>query len=143
MHLDYRNVAWWYWLATVPLVAASLARWAPALPIAVALTAIQALHFRVRTGSARSFPVQVRLAYLTLLLAGAWEPLAILHWIQLVGTTAMVTVGYCPLARCLSLLPWNRSQPVTAALLRRTFLSPPVRGSILAAIAPAHAAAAR
>ena len=43
----------------------------------------------MRTGSARSFPVQVRLAYLTLLLAGAWEPLAILHWIQLVGTTAM------------------------------------------------------
>jgi hypothetical protein len=46
----------------------------------------------------------------------------------------MVLVGYCPLARALSLLPWNRSQPLSAALVRRTFVSAPVRGSIVDAI---------
>jgi hypothetical protein len=54
--------------------------------------------------------------------------------VQLVGTWAMVLVGYCPLARALSLLPWNRRQPLSADLVRRTFLSPPVRGSIVEAM---------
>jgi hypothetical protein len=44
----------------------------------------------------------------------------------------MVLCGYCLLARCLSLLPCNRTQPLTIGLLRRTFISPPVEGSILA-----------
>jgi hypothetical protein len=135
--LDIRNLGWWYWLATVPLLAASLiGEWQPAIPMAQVLTAGQAIHFLIRTQSARSFPVQVRLAYLGLLTAGLWPPLRVLHWIQLAGTSSMVLVGYCPLARCLSLLPWNRAQPLTASLLRKTFLSPPVRGSILRTLSP-------
>ena len=46
----------------------------------------------------------------------------------------MVLVGYCPLARMLSLLPWNRRQPLSVALVRRTFLSAPVSGSIVEAM---------
>jgi hypothetical protein len=34
----------------------------------------------------------------------------------------------------LSLLPWNRRQPLTVGLVRRTFLSAPVRGSIVDAL---------
>ncbi|MBX3346336.1 MAG: hypothetical protein KF806_13480, partial [Nitrospira sp.] len=40
------------------------------------------------------------------------------------GTTARVLVGYCLLARTLSLAPWNRRQPLTWSMLRRTFFSP-------------------
>jgi len=76
-----------------------------------------------REGELAAFPVQVRAAYLALLVAGLYPPLGFIHWVQLVGTWAMVLVGYCPLARALSLLPWNRSQPLSAALVRRTFVS--------------------
>jgi len=58
-------------------------------------------------------------------------PLGFLHWIQLAGTTAMVLVDYCPGARLVSLMPWNRRVPLTLGLVVRTFVRPPVRGSIL------------
>lgn len=43
----------------------------------------------------------------------------------------MVTMSYCPLARFLSLMPWNRQEPFTLTLLRRTVFTAPVKGSIL------------
>lgn len=97
----------------------------------IGLTLLQTLHYLLREGSPRAFPVQVRLGYLTWLLAGLWGPLAFFHWIQLAGTAAAVLVDYCPMARMVSLLPWNRRAPLTLALVLRTFLRPPVRGSIL------------
>ncbi|HYP67235.1 MAG TPA: hypothetical protein VEP67_03170 [Thiobacillaceae bacterium] len=54
-----------------------------------------------------------------------------MYWIQLAGTSAMVLFGYCPLARFLSLMPWNRTQPFTFSLLALTCLSQPVRSNIL------------
>jgi hypothetical protein len=91
----------------------------------------QAAHFLLREGRPSAFPVQVRVGYLGLLLAGQWDPLYFVYWVQLVGTTAMVAFDYCPLARALSLMPWNRQQPLSARLVLRTFLAPPVKGSIL------------
>ena len=35
------------------------------------------------------------------------------HVVQLAGTAAMVLVGYCALARTLTLLPLNRSRPLS------------------------------
>jgi hypothetical protein len=67
--------------------------------------------------------VQVRVAYLAMLLAGLREPLQWIHWLQLAGTTARVGAGYCFMARTLSLAPWNRWQPLTRELVRRTYLS--------------------
>jgi hypothetical protein len=66
----------------------------------------------------------------SLLVIGLWPPLGLIHWIQLVGTTAMVWFGYCFLARCLSLLLFNRTEPLTGALVARTFFMPPVVGAI-------------
>ena len=40
-------------------------------------------------------------------------------------------VGYCPLARLLALAPWNRKEALTAALVRRTFLSRTGSGGVL------------
>jgi len=129
MQIDRRRfgLTWWSWLLTAAALAASLAGWAAGLPAAVALTAAQLVHQAARTRSLRSFPVQVRAAYLALLASGGWAPLRVLHVLQLGGTIALLVFDYCPLARTLSLLPWNRRAPLTLALLRATFLSPPVR----------------
>ncbi len=129
-----RDIKWWYWLVTAILLVGAVAGHRAAIAAAIALTAVQLVHFAARERAPTAFPVQVRAAYLALLVAGLIPPLGFIHWVQLVGTWAMVLVGYCPLARALSLLPWNRRQPLSAALVRRTFLSPPVRGSIVAAM---------
>jgi hypothetical protein len=46
------------------------------------------------------------------------------------GTTGMVLFGYCFLARTLSLLPWNRSVPLSMAMLQRTYFAPPCAGNV-------------
>ena len=123
---QHRSLAWRYWFATVIPLAAWLATDAPAaFSLAAGVTAVQALHFRLRTGTMTAFPVQVRIAYLTFLLAGTlWEPLRILNWMQLAGTTAFLTADYCPLARMLALMPWNRERAFTASLLKETVFTP-------------------
>lgn len=131
----FNDIKWWYWLATAMLLAAYLvAGLTTPIFAAIALTAVQLVHFVARERELAAFSVQVRAAYLGLLMIGLYPSLVVIHWIQLVGTWAMVLVGYCPLARALSLLPWNRRQPLSAALVRRTFLSAPVRGSIVDAM---------
>jgi len=89
------------------------------------------VHFRLREGSFAAFPVQVRLAYTAILLVALWTPMNWLFWIPAIGTPAQVLFGYCALARCLSLLPWNRREPLSRRLVWRTFAAKPVRGNIL------------
>jgi hypothetical protein len=120
------GLVWWYWLATALPLAAWLVTGAPAaLAGAIGTTLLQAAHFALRGRSATAFIVQVRIAYILLLVAGALEPLRFVHWMQLAGTLAMLGADYCPLARLMSLMPWNRSEPLTLDLLRRTALTPP------------------
>lgn len=126
-----RTIGWWYWLAIVVPLGAWLAGYRWALAAVVAVCVVQVIHFRILEGSANAFPVQVRLAFLGMLLAGLWEPLRALHWVQLVGTTAFLLFGYCLLARLLSLLSWNRSEPCSVALVRRTLFSRPQCGNVL------------
>jgi hypothetical protein len=118
-----RDLGWWYWFITVALLGSGLFGWPDGLPLAMALSAIQMAHVARLTKNVTAFPVQVRAAYLAMLVAGSWEPLQWVHWLQLAGTSARVLVGYCLLARTLSLAPWNRWQPLSPALVRRTFLS--------------------
>jgi hypothetical protein len=122
----FNQLSWWYWLATDLLLGAALWGGGPGFAPVVGLTLLQTLHYRVREGSWSAFPVQVRVGYLLWLLAGLWPPLSWFHWIQLAGTTAMVLADYCPLARMVSLLPWNRRAPLSPRLVWRTFTSPPI-----------------
>lgn len=126
-----KPLGWWYWLGVDLLLAAWL--WGvPGAGYAVlALCGVQCLHFILLERSLTAFPVQVRGGFLLMLLAGFWPPLRFLHWVQLIGTAAFLTVGYCLLARLLSLLPWNRTEPLTGALVARTLFSPPQRGNVL------------
>ena len=118
-----RDIAWWYWLVTVALLGTGLFISPTGLYAAMALCVVQAVHILAITRNAAAFPLQVRVAYLALLIAGLWEPLQWIHWMQLIGTTARVLIGYCLLARTLSLAPWNRWHPLTVGLIRRTVLS--------------------
>lgn len=132
-----RHIEWWYWLATVVLLTVGLAGYSEALTGAIALTALQVLHFVHRTDDAFSFPVQVRASYLSLLLLGVWPPLTFLHWIQFLGTWAMILTDYCFLARCLSLLPWNRGGSLSRHRVASAFFNSPVKGNILHGLPPA------
>ena len=127
-----RDITWWFWLATDFALANYLFIDREFIKGAIALAAIQIPVFAWRGGGLASFPSQVRMTYLGLLIIGLWPPFRIIHWVQFIGTTAMVLFGYCFLARCLSLLPFNRQQPLTIGLLLATFFSRPVEGSIVA-----------
>jgi hypothetical protein len=118
-----QDIAWWYWLFTVSLLGAGLFGWLWGLFFAIALCLVQIGHVFWITRNVAAFAMQVRLVYLTMLLAGLCGPLKWLHWVQLVGTTARVVFGYCFLARTLSLAPWNRRQPLTWEVIRGTYLT--------------------
>ena len=129
-----RRLRWWYWLATACLLAASLCGWDAGLWFTMAFVAVQLAHYRALQGSMCAFPVQTRVAFLALLAVGSFPPLGFIHWMQLAGTCATVGLDYCTLARIMSLLPWNRTQPLTFRRVWRTFVSSPVRGSVLGAL---------
>lgn len=140
--IDYKELSWWYWLVTACLLSAGVAGYESAFVLAVGLTIVQLVHFALREGSLAAFPVQVRFWYLMLLLVALPGPMQGLYWIPTVGTWAQLIFGYCTMARCVSLLPWNRSEPFSPALVARTFFSRPVRGNILQGL-PTRAADTR
>lgn len=139
--IDYKELSWQYWLVTACLLTAGVAGYAPAFLLAIGLTVIQLVHFALREGSVTAFPVQVRFWYLMLLLVALPGPMQILYWIPTIGTWAQLIFGYCTMARCVSLFPWNRKESFSASLLARTFLSRPVPGSILQGLPPKQNAA--
>ncbi len=129
--LEYRSISWWYWLVTVGFLTAGVSGWPTSFPLAIGLTVFQLIHFTIRERSFTSFPIQVRLGYLLLLLVALPKNLQLIYWIPMIGTWAQVLFGYCTMARTVSLLPWNRKEAFSFDLLKRTFLSAPVRGNIL------------
>ena len=135
--LEYRSISWWYWLVTVGFLTVGVSGWPMGFLLAIGLTVFQLIHFTVRERSFTSFPIQVRLGYLLLLLIALPENLQLIYWIPMIGTWAQVLFGYCTMARTVSLLPWNRKEAFSFALLKRTFLSAPVRGNILQGLPPA------
>ncbi|MDZ7660966.1 hypothetical protein [Thiohalophilus sp.] len=64
--LEYRTLAWWYWLVTVGFLSAGVLGWTPGFHVAIGITVFQLLHFLLREGRLAAFPVQVRLGYLLL-----------------------------------------------------------------------------
>ena len=128
--IEYKDVGWWYWLVTAGLLTFGLSGNQIGFAFAIGLTIIQLIHFVFRERNITAFPIQVRFWYLMLLLVAWSEPLQWIYWVPAIGTWAQVIFGYCTMARCVSLLPWNRSEQLSIDLLTKTFLSRPVRGSI-------------
>lgn len=134
-----KNIGWWYWLATASALTTGVLGWHWGFCIAGTLTLIQIVHFRIRTGAFASFPVQIRLAYLGVLLAAAPPALQWLYWLPAIGTWALVLFGYCLIARVLSLMPWNRDGALTGRLILHTFTAPPQAGNVMHGLADAQA----
>lgn len=125
-----------YWLVTALFLAIGLLVSPPALFLAMAVTLIHAIHYLSRHAAVRAFPMQVRIGYLGLLILGQLAFLDWVNWVQLIGTTALLTTGYCPLARILSLAPWNRNRPLSWDLFVTAIFTPPVSGSIIQVVSP-------
>ncbi len=138
--IQYTALSWWYWLVTACLLTAGVAGYAIAFFLAISLTVFQLVHFVIRERSMSAFPVQVRFWYLLLLLVAFPEPLRAIYWLPTVGTWAQVIFGYCAMARCVSLLPWNRKERFSVGLVARTFLSRPVPGNIMQGLPPTERA---
>jgi hypothetical protein len=135
--IDYKELSWWYWLATACMLSAGVAGFKIGFLLAIGLTIFQLIHFSIRENSIGAFPVQVRFWYLMLLLVSLPQPMQLLYWVPVVGTWVQLIFGYCTMARCVSLLPWNRRENFSASLLKKVFLSRPVRGNILQGLPPA------
>jgi len=128
--IEYKDIGWWYWLATVILLTLGIFWNDSGYLLAIGLTGFQLLHYIIREKSVKAFPVQVRFWYLILLLVSFPEFMQWLYWAPYIGTLAQLVFGYCAMARLVSLWPWNRDEKFSVKLLRKTFLSRPVRGSI-------------
>ena len=128
--IEYKDIGWWYWLATAALLTYGVSGNSVGFMLAIGLTIFQLIHFIIREKSISAFPIQVRFWYLMLLIVALPEPLQLIYWIPAIGTWAQIIFGYCAMARCVSLFPWNRSELFSFALLQKTFLSRPVKGNI-------------
>jgi len=123
MNLD--DWTWWVWTITAAQLMAGLLGYSLAFIGAIVVTAGQGFVLLVRDRCLAAFSVQLRVAYLLLLLICYPAPMRWLYWLPTVGTFALILFGYCLLARLLSLLPWNSHESFTLARLRRTFFSAP------------------
>lgn len=104
------NPVYWRWVAAFSVVHALLM---------LALVGLRPL----------AFPAQLRLAYAGWVTLGTYAPYSSsMMYITLVGLTANLLIGWCPLARMMYLLPWNRQEPLDLELLSRVFFSGPVAG---------------
>jgi protein-S-isoprenylcysteine O-methyltransferase Ste14 len=115
--------SWWQWAVTVPMLVAHLIGQPWALPAALVLCSAMTAYYLIRLHSVRPMPVQIRLAYMAWLLVGLLPGMVWMHYVALIGTTAMVLFGYCPLARTLTLLPLNRTEEFSMNLVGRTILA--------------------
>ena len=129
---EWNKLEWWYWLVADGLLLLALLVDRNIFYSAIAFNVLQWAHIALRRQGLTHFSSQVRFAYVLWMAAGLLPGLFWMHWIQLMGTTALLVVDYCPLARLLSLLPWNRQLPLSWRLVVRTILAPPRRGPIQA-----------
>jgi len=125
-----RDPSWLHWAVTIPLLAGHIAGVRGCLEVAITLCVIMAVGMWTRTRSVLAMPVQVRIAYGALLAFGTAPGMFWVYYVQLIGTTAMVLFGYCPLVRMLTLLPWNRKGPISGTWLLRLIFAPAPGGLV-------------
>jgi len=129
--LPKQDLAWWCWLVTIPFLTIGILGETNGLLIAATVILLQTGYFLAMENFQLSFPVQVRIGFLIWFSLGLLPNMQWMLWIQLVGTCVSVLFDYCAMARLMTLAPWNRTQPLSARLIVKTFISSPVRGSFL------------
>lgn len=121
----------WYWLAVTALLAVGVAHWSPALALVHLVCAVRTLQLAFSARSLNAFPVQVNVAFLALVVATNLSAPSTLFITALILAGVRAATGYCAIARLLALLPFNRREPWSLALVKRTFLMPPTSGTTL------------
>jgi hypothetical protein len=130
------RMIWNYWFVVAVFLAAGLLVWPPALYLSMLATVVYSVHMYRYSPRITSFPMQVRLVYLGMLVLGTVPYFGWVLWAQLAGAPAKLIFDYCPLARMLSLAPWNRNQPMSWEFFKSAIFSRPVKGSIIEEVSP-------
>jgi hypothetical protein len=112
------------WALTAFLLAASLGGVAGALETALGLCAVSAVYYMAKRG-VRAYRVQIRLGFMAVAALALFPGLEKILWLPLLGTTSQVLLGYCPMARFLDLMPWNRRHSLTWRFLVGVVTRPP------------------
>jgi hypothetical protein len=120
-----KELVWWGWLLTAALLGIGLSGIPAGFIAALALLLAKTLFYWWRLGRVSAMGVQIRLSYTVVLALCFISQLHWLFWPAAAGAGALVVFGYCLMGRTLSLLPWNRTEPLSLDLFRRTFLSAP------------------
>ena len=128
---DYRDICWWYWVASTVCLWMAVTVSPVAFDWALLIGVVQLVHFMIAERSVTSFPIQIRVGYLCVLLLSTSEGMQWILWLPAIGTLIRVTTGYCIMARNLMLMPFNRDEKLTLQFIRKAYLTPPVRGNIL------------
>ena len=123
--IRFTDYTWWLWLIIASSLLVGLLVTPIGLWVGVGLSVGQALAFLLKEGRLKSFPAQLRIAYVLILGLCSIPTLHMLFWVPTIGTFALCFLGYCLLARMLSLMPWNRETPLTLYKAIETFLVPP------------------
>jgi hypothetical protein len=101
------------WAITSPLLFASLAGIEGMLLLVIGSCALSVIWYLKQLRTARTYRVQVRLGFMLMVGLGVLPGLGWVIWIPAVGTAVQVLFGYCPMARILDLMPWNRSEALS------------------------------
>ena len=109
LKIDVRSIEWWFWTVTLAFIVAALSGWTPGYIAVIVVSLVQTVFIAVRTGSAFSFPSQVRIVYFAYTLLGLWEAGRVYCYALLaVGTVMVVLFDRCGIALVLKLIPWNK-----------------------------------
>lgn len=120
----------WGWLVINLLLMAHIAGYKYVIFIAAFILLWQSLYFYIKGLRWTDLRLQVRLAYSMLLMIDIVLPWHLIHGAQIMGTTALLLFDYCFLARSMLLMPWNRNQGLSWAMLCKAYFSPPVVGEV-------------
>jgi hypothetical protein len=121
----FRDADTWYWALIALLLGGALSGCPLGLVPVLAVSLAQTLHALLRHGRPRAFAVQVRVSFLMLVLASLWVPLGLMHVMQMLAVLALLAFDYCPLARFLSLMPWNRPRRPGLRDVAEALVAPP------------------
>ena len=111
LKIDMRSIEWWFWSVTLVFIIAALSGWTPGYAAVIAVSLVQTVFIAVRTGSAFSFPSQVRIVYSAYTLLGLWEAGRFTCYALLaLGTVMVVLFDRCGIALVLKQMPWNKGE---------------------------------
>jgi len=106
--LRYRYIDWWYWLVIGLSIGIGLAGGREGYYACAVVSGLNLLHFIMRDRSLVSFPVQVRIVWLAMVLMALWPPLWWMFIPLFIGMVLVVLFDRCGIARVLIMMPWNR-----------------------------------